>query len=405
MIGAFVDYDISDIDTTLSISIPPLAGANARANFNIENQLSIGGRLGYLVSPTTLFFTTFGYARVETSDVKASLRTDLGGISGTLASVGNFNGYFIGGGIETLICNGFSIKGEYRYTSLESENATVLPGTGVSDFVGASLKPQIQTGRVSLNYRFGDGTADPVDNSVPRVVGNWTGAYLGFGAGYGTATNDITLADRSPDPGSIFNVDIDGIGNQGGFISGTIGYDYQASPRIVVGAFADADLSDLHHSTGLKASEDEATFGIGIKSRFQNIFMVGGRLGYLMTPDTLVFGSAGYANAGLDDTNLRAGLDFGGQNVISESTVLFGGKRFSGVFVGGGAETRINDSLSLKAEYRYLDLGSENMTLLPSIAPEINEFVSTKFDPTIQMGRASINYRFGGRDEPSAPLK
>jgi outer membrane immunogenic protein len=79
----------------------------------------------------------------------------------------------------------------------------VLPGTGVSDFVGASLKPQIQTGRVSLNYRFGDGTADPVDNSVPRVVGNWTGAYLGFGAGYGTATNDITLADRSHDPGSI----------------------------------------------------------------------------------------------------------------------------------------------------------------------------------------------------------
>ena len=92
--AAFVDYDISDIDTTLSISILPLAGANARANFNIENQLSIGGRLSYLVSPTTLFITTFGYTRVETSDVKASLRTDLGGISGTLASVGNFNGYF-----------------------------------------------------------------------------------------------------------------------------------------------------------------------------------------------------------------------------------------------------------------------------------------------------------------------
>jgi outer membrane immunogenic protein len=57
------------------------------------------------------------------------------------------------------------------------------------------------------------------------------------------------------------------------------------------------------------------------------------------------------------------------------------------------------------AEYRYLDLGSENVTLLPSSAPEINEFVSTKFDPTIQVGRVSINYRFRGRDEPSAPLK
>ena len=404
VIGAFVDYDVSDIDTTLSLSIPPLADANARADFNIENQLSIGGRLGYLVSPTTLFFTTFGYARVETSNIKASLGSDVGSISGTLASVGNFNGYFVGGGVETLISNGFSIKGEYRYTSLQTEGATVLPGTGISDFVGASLKPQIQTGRVSLNYRFG-GKSEPADEPAPRAAGTWTGSYLGFGAGYGAATNDITLADRSPQPGSIFNVDIDGMGSQGGFISGTVGYDYQASPRIVVGAFADADFSNLHHNTSLGVSEDDATLGIGIKSRFQNIFMIGGRLGYLTTPDTLIFGSAGYANAGLDDTNLRAGIDFGGQNVLSEGTVLFDSKRFSGVFFGGGVETRLNEALSLKAEYRYLDLGSERMSLLPNDAPEINEFVSTKFDPVIQMGRLSINYRCGGRDEASVPLK
>ena len=173
VIGAFVDYDVSDIDTTLSLSIPPLADANARADFNIENQLSIGGRLGYLVSPTTLFFTTFGYARVETSNIKASLGSDVGSISGTLASVGNFNGYFVGGGVETLISNGFSIKGEYRYTSLQTEGATVLPGTGISDFVGASLKPQIQTGRVSLNYRFGGGSRNQPTNRLhgPQAPG------------------------------------------------------------------------------------------------------------------------------------------------------------------------------------------------------------------------------------------
>jgi outer membrane immunogenic protein len=45
------------------------------------------------------------------------------------------------------------------------------------------------------------------------------------------------------------------------------------------------------------------------------------------------------------------------------------------------------------------------MSLLPNDAPEINEFISTKFDPVIQMGRLSINYRFGGRDEASVPLK
>jgi outer membrane immunogenic protein len=46
------------------------------------------------------------------------------------------------------------------------------------------------------------------------------------------------------------------------------------------------------------------------------------------------------------------------------------------------------------------------MTLLPNDLPDINEVVSTKFDPTIQTGRFSINYRFGGRSEAAAaPLK
>ena len=78
----------------------------------------------------------------------------------------------------------------------------------------------------------------------------------------------------------------------------------------------------------------------------------------------------------------------------------------SGGFIGGGIETRLNDSLSLKAEYRYIDLGSETVKLLPNDLPEINEIVSTKFDPNIQTGRLSINYRFGATPSESAvPLK
>src|SRR3954451_9823177 len=115
--------------------------------------------------------------------------------------------------------------------------------------------------------------------------------------------------------------------------------------------------------------------------------MVGGRVGYLTAPDTLVFASVGYANAGMDPTT--ANIVIGG---ASEGLVLIDGKRFSGVFVGGGIETKIWDSLSLRAEYRYIDLGSERMTLLPNDLPEINEAISTTFDPTIQMGRLSLNY-------------
>jgi outer membrane immunogenic protein len=61
----------------------------------------------------------------------------------------------------------------------------------------------------------------------------------------------------------------------------------------------------------------------------------------------------------------------------------------------------------LKAEYRYVDLNGETVTLLPNELPEINELVSAKFDPDIQMGRLSINYRFGGNTAAAeaAPLK
>ncbi|MFT3730082.1 MAG: outer membrane beta-barrel protein [Hyphomicrobium sp.] len=400
VVGAFIDYDFADIETEAALGIPPLDNLNASAKFRIDNQLSVGGRLGYLVSPSTLFFATGGYAHAETSNLDARLSSNSGSISGTLASVGSFNGHFFGGGVETLIGKGFSVKAEYRYTSLDAENATVLPGTIASEFVSASIKPQIQTARLSLNYRFGDGSHDEIVDPPPPVASSWTGAYLGIGSGYSVANNQATLQDRSPQPGSLFNVVIDGIGSDGGFISGTVGYDYQFAPRYVVGAFFDGDFSNLSHRNSLNLTDGVNSIGGGTTSEFDNILMVGARLGYLITPDTLLFGSVGYANAGMDPTN--ANFDLGGGNSGIE---LIDGRRFDGFFVGGGIETKIWDSLSLKAEYRYVDLGSENMTLLPNDLPEINQIISTKFDPNIQMGRISLNYRFGARAEPAPPLK
>ena len=48
-----------------------------------------------------------------------------------------------------------------------------------TDTVRASIKPQIQTARLSLNYRFGNGKTEPVDNSIPPVTSTWTAFYLG----------------------------------------------------------------------------------------------------------------------------------------------------------------------------------------------------------------------------------
>jgi outer membrane immunogenic protein len=384
VVGAFVDYDFSDVDTHLTSAVLGFDGGK----FSLDNQLSIGARFGYLVAPSTLFFGTVGYAHSDGGDL-----TDAFGLIGARASLGDFNGYFIGGGVEALVYDHFSIKAEYRYTSMQSEDA-IFTDVGPVPLT-ETVKPQIQTVRLSLNYKFGDGTKEQAADPSPPITTSWTGPYLGIGGGYGIANSKTTISeDAGPILGPI-SLSSDN-GNEGGFLAFSAGYDWQIRPRFVVGIFGDADFSNLHYSEGIQMSDGIDTIGGTVRSNFKNILMVGGRVGYLTTPATLLFVSGGYANVGLGDTDLNCSCSVLLADPLNASTRLFGSKRFSGAFAGAGVETKIWDQLSLKAEYRYIDLLSENMTLLPDSEPEINEFIHAKMDPVIQMGRVSLNWRFSG---------
>ena len=357
VVGVFVDYDFSDADTNFSNFLFSETG-----HVKLGDQLSVGGRIGYLVAPTTLFFSTFGYAHSDPSDVTISFEGDK-----LKAGIGSFNGYFLGSGVETLIGNGFSLKAEYRYTSMRSEGA-VFSDTVPSAALIETLKPQTQTIRMSLNYRFGDGKKDVVDNSIPPITSSWTGPYLGFGAGYSVAHKE----EAFPGVASALN---NPVSNDGGFISATVGYDYQFSKRFVAGALADADMSNLSYKDQISFS---GTPLYESRGGFKNILMVGGRFGYLTAPDTLLFVSGGYANAGMEATTASIGGTGG---------TIYDAKRISGAFIGAGVETKIWDSLSLKAEYRYIDLASENLPLFGTPG------LSAHIDPDIQTGRLSINWR------------
>ncbi len=389
VVGAFVDYDFSDIDTRLKSAVFGFDGGK----FSLDNQLSVGGRFGYLVAPSTLFFATAGYAHSDGGDLTVG-----SGLVSERASLGSFNGYFIGGGVEALVYDHFSIKAEYRYTSMQSEDA-VFADAGPTT-VTETVKPQIQTVRLSLNYKFGDGTKEQAADPPPPITSSWTGPYLGIGGGYGIADSKTTLSEDAGPGFSPISLTSDN-GNEGGFLAFSAGYDWQVRPRLVVGVFGDADFSNLHYSESIQISDGVDTAGDTIRGNFKNILMVGGRVGYLTTPATLLFVSGGYANAGLGDTDLNCncgcscGVSLGG-GPADGGTRVFGAKRFSGAFLGAGVETKIWDSLSIKAEYRYIDLSSENMTLFPDAEPEINELVHTKIDPDIQMGRVSLNWRFNG---------
>ena len=72
--GLFVDYDFSNIDTTLSAG-----GSGFNASVDHNNSWSIGARLGWLSSPATLWYVTGGYTQAKFNSSATFIGSGLSG--------------------------------------------------------------------------------------------------------------------------------------------------------------------------------------------------------------------------------------------------------------------------------------------------------------------------------------
>ncbi len=140
-------------------------------------------------------------------------------------------------------------------------------------------------------------------------------------------------------PGSTEDADIDGVDQTvDGFVyGGEIGYDFAMNNGLVLGV--EAELTD---STGKVETErnNPNTFGFGEVSTGRDIY-IGGRVGVLATPETLVYAEGGYTDARL---NL---LGSDGTTTIDENFELEGWR------AGAGVERAIGTNTYAKLEYRY----------------------------------------------------
>jgi outer membrane immunogenic protein len=127
-----------------------------------------------------------------------------------------------------------------------------------------------------------------------------------------------------------------------------------------------------------------------------------GRLGFLVTPWTLVYGTGGVAFG-----NVSGSFGYSAHDVIPGVPVFAsvnGGGSWSttrtGATGGGGIETLITPVLTLRLEYRYTDLGtfSENVglrTVCPSFvcsSPSSNALIN--LHPTFQTVTVGVGYNF-----------
>ncbi|WP_280953003.1 outer membrane protein [Mangrovicella endophytica] len=200
--------------------------------------------------------------------------------------------------------------------------------------------------------------ADMIE-TAPAPSYDWSGFYVGVNGGYAWGDADFAFASA----GSESNTDL-----TGGFIGGTIGYNYQIQ-SFLIGIEGDFDWYGLDGSDSCPNDFFDCDVDVDW------LGTVRARAGYAFD-NLLVFATGGLAVANVDaDTPPFAeGEDF-------DDTYV-------GYTVGGGLEIGITQDWSIKAEYAYVDLGSETAD-----AGELDPG-ETDVDIDFHTVKFGVNYRF-----------
>lgn len=203
-----------------------------------------------------------------------------------------------------------------------------------------------------------------------------------------------------------------------------IGIDQPIGQKLVVGAFADYDLyADSGNSFSLPwidpDDENYEMASLNGNVELDSVWSVGGRIGVLVTPRFLLYGTGGYTQANIDG-NLTLALDRKkGTQSVSASLP----DELKGYFVGLGGEIKLRDNLSFKIEYRYSDFDAVNASASKSyVKSGIEDWddwddcivegrvtkgreAQAELDAELHSVRAVLVHRFNFNDKFTEPLK
>ncbi len=273
------------------------------------------------------------------------------------------------------------------------------------------VKAALMAASFSLPVYAADLGASGLEGSYKDFGGTavtWSGFYLGINGGYasGDWKGDFTYqgaADAAFNPGKKISAD-------GGFGGGQIGFNKQMN-SILVGVEADIEGADLKGKSSFNNDNilfyngHSPSFTKNVDSRLDYFGTLRGRFGYSFGSVLPYFtGGLAWGHTHSDLTVYNNYLNYlgilsgpSGNGSVTEDHL--------GWTIGAGVEYAVDTKWSVKAEYLYVDLGTENYRYAGMIAAGIGGGAfntdGLRSDLNFNSVKVGLNYRIDGHD----PLK
>lgn len=244
--------------------------------------------------------------------------------------------------------------------------------------------------------------------TAPAQADPWNGFYVGAFAGGTWGKGDLSTDAGVVDATSFFtsnqNIasierDMSGRERSSAF---TGGIQFGASQRlnqIVVGAEIDFAAFNMDGRRGAADIRYPTFPGLAYTADASYstdwLFTARGRLGWLASPNLLL-----YFTGGLAVSDVKTSNDFFDEiPVLNLRGAVAGSSKTrtkAGYTLGGGIEASLGGPWSIKAEYLYVDLGKSSTAsvVVPQVGPERSPLI-TSVDVTANIARVGINYRIG----------
>ena len=235
---------------------------------------------------------------------------------------------------------------------------------------------------------------------APVPYESWTGFYVGGQLGGRWSDSTWTTYALSDPINPVSNVRLPQ-GNPASFDSssiragGYLGYNWQFAPVWVLGIEGDVAWGDGKKSlAGIPGTWTPGTPAATIALDGSSVQLgwdaaIRGRLGWLVTPSVMLFGTGGVS---WQDVSVNASCQPAGGWACGTPRNTTINTVKTGWTAGGGIEAKIAANWLARVEYRYADYGSTNYLFFPGTG----DAVHLTHDLRTHAVSVGVAYRFGG---------